>query len=131
MVPDSSSGAVDRLKDGTSGTLLNALVGGAVGIVLSFVPLSTLLGGAVAGYLERGGSNGIEAGAVAGYLERGGSNGIEAGAIAGAIMLVVFSGGAPLGFTVIAALILLFGALYTVGLGALGGYLGAYAYENY
>ncbi|WP_299234388.1 DUF5518 domain-containing protein [Natronomonas sp.] len=127
MVPDTSpSGAIDRLEDGTSGTLLNALVGGAVGIVLSFVPLSTLLGGAVAGYLERGGSDGIEAGAIAGAIML-----VPFAAAGLVVLLVVFSGGAPLGFTVIAVLVLLFGALYTVGLGALGGYLGAYAYENY
>lgn len=48
---DSDAGS-DSQSD--SSALLNALIGGGVGIVLSFIPGSTLLGGVVAGYLEDG-----------------------------------------------------------------------------
>ncbi|QLD88347.1 DUF5518 domain-containing protein [Natronomonas salina] len=102
-------------------TLVNALIGAAVGIVLSFVPLSPVLGGGVAGYLEGGDSD----------------DGLRVGAIAGVVMslplaflgLVVstffFGVGAPVGVGVLFLLALVFLALYTVGLGALGGLIGA------
>lgn len=110
---------------GGSSTALNALVGGVAGIVLSFIPMSTVLGGAVAGYLEGG---------------RPGSA-WKVGAIAGAVMLLpfVFFGtiaatfffgvggpGPGLAFGPVLVVVLLFAALYTVVLGALGGVLGAY-----
>ena len=58
----SPSGATPRL-----GILRNGLVGGAVAVLLSFLPLSTVLGGGVAGYLDRGaGRYGAGAGTVAG-----------------------------------------------------------------
>lgn len=51
------------------GSLRNGLVGGAVAVLLSFLPLSEVLGGGVAGYLDRGaGRNGFTAGAVAGVV---------------------------------------------------------------
>ena len=102
-------------------TLVNALIGAAVGIVLSFVPLSPALGGGVAGYLEGGESD----------------DGLRVGAIAGVVMalplaflgLVVstffFGVGAPVGVGILFLLALVFLALYTVGLGALGGIVGA------
>lgn len=95
------------------------------GIVLSFIPLSTVLGGAVAGYLEGGDMDA----------------GLRVGALAGIIMLIPFAlfgllfvmfflgfgtGGAPIAFGLFAVIILLFGAVYTVGLSAVGGYLGVY-----
>ncbi|ELY84484.1 DUF5518 domain-containing protein [Natrinema altunense] len=110
-------------------TFINAVIGAIVGVVLSFIPGSTILGGAVAGFLE-------------GPDERAGT---VAGVIAGLVMFLpiatggalVFGflglgllGGAPGGgiavlsiFVVIALLVVL---AYTVGLSALGGYLGAY-----
>lgn len=116
---------VDTPGSKNSSTILNALIGAIAGVVLSFVPLSTVLGGAIAGYLE-GGDPG---------------DGVRVGAIAGAIMLVPFvfiglvfvlffvgfgTGGAPSVFGVFLFLILLLGAVYTVGLSAVGGYLGIY-----
>lgn len=110
---------------GSSNTAINALIGAVAGIILSFVPLSTLLGGAIAAYLEGGTTN----------------DGLRVGAIAGVIMLVpmivmgmVFmlffvgfgTGGAPGMFIVMLFMMLVFGAVYTVGLGAVGGYLGIY-----
>ncbi|WP_265108608.1 DUF5518 domain-containing protein [Halosolutus halophilus] len=111
--------------DRRSSTAVNALIGAVAGIVLSFIPLSTLLGGAVAGYLEGGDTN----------------DGLRVGAIAGLIMLVPFvliglffvtfllgvgPGGPPLAFGMMAVFMLVVGALYTIGLSAIGGYLGVY-----
>jgi hypothetical protein len=98
------------------------IIGGVVSIVLSFIPLSTVLGGAVAGYLE-GGTPG---------------DGLKVGAIAGILVFVPFAllgffGMALLGvvhaptvFSVIGLFVLVFIGAYTIGLSALGGYLGAY-----
>ncbi|AEH37345.1 DUF5518 domain-containing protein [Halopiger xanaduensis] len=50
-------------------TSVNALVGGVVGIVLSFIPGSAFVGGALAGYLEGGdGGDGLRVGALAGLV---------------------------------------------------------------
>ncbi|ELY45715.1 DUF5518 domain-containing protein [Natronorubrum tibetense] len=104
-------------------TVFNALVGGAAGIVLSFVPGSTLLGGGVAGYLEGGQP----------------ADGLRVGALAGLVMLVPFVffgflasifflgvGGSAPGLGVFFVLFLVFGAFYTVGLSAVGAVLGIY-----
>lgn len=124
MVPDpsTSTAAGSRIADGSSSTPIDGLVGGVAGVVLSFVPLSTLLGGAVAGYLEGGRP----------------ADGLTVGAIAGLVMLVPFAGilsflllflgfgGMAASFGVMAVLVLIVSALYTVGLSVLGGYLGWY-----
>lgn len=126
MVPDPSTAEpAGTATNDQSNTLLNAVIGAVAGIVLSFIPLSTVLGGAVAGYLEGGDT----------------SDGLRVDAIAGLIMLIPFAlfglafvmfflgfgnGGAPIAFGLFAFMILLFGAVYTVGLSAVGGYLGVY-----
>ncbi|MFO7927734.1 MAG: DUF5518 domain-containing protein [Halobacteriota archaeon] len=103
-------------------TVISALIGGVVGIVLAFIPFSTVLGGGVSGYLEGGQPKA----------------GLKVGAIAGAIMLVPFLlilifalfllgfAGVPRAVGLVGILVLLFVGAYTVGLGALGGYLGVY-----
>ncbi|WP_247730601.1 DUF5518 domain-containing protein [Halovivax limisalsi] len=111
--------------DRGSSTGLNALIGAVAGIVLSFVPLSPLLGGALAGYLEDGT-----------YRE-----GAIVGLVAGLIMLVPFvlfglfvtslflgfgPSGSGLVFGVFGLFVLTTSAAYTVGLGAVGGYIGVY-----
>lgn len=117
-------------------TVINAFIGAVIGVVLSFIPLSPIIGGVVAGFLE-------------GPDERAGTKvGALAGAIAffpvafvGFIMLgflgfgLGFVGGAPAAgvfflLLVIVSMILFF-LLYTVGLSALGGYLGAYLANEY
>ena len=116
---------------GEHDTLLNAAIGVVASIVLSFIPFSTLLGGAVAGYLEGGTSrDGLVVGAISGVF----------GLILGAMFFVVFvlflgvfaiGAGAPPGASglgILAVLLFAFvGALYTVGLSALGGLVGNFA----
>ena len=112
-------------------TLLNALVGGMVSVVLSVLPFSTVLGGGVAGYLEGGDYRaGAKVGALAGLVAF-----VPFVAILG-LVLAVFAGtafpapgvGAALWVSVV--LILLLAAVYTVGLGIVGGVLGIYVREE-
>ncbi|MFB6079693.1 MAG: DUF5518 domain-containing protein [Haloferacaceae archaeon] len=128
MVPDASpTGTVDApaRNDGDGArTLIHAVVGAVAGTVLAFVPLSPLLGGVVAGYLEGGDPQ----------------DGLKVGAVAGAIMVIPFVcigllltvllgfgiGTSAVAFGVVALVVVLIGALYTVGLSVVGGYLGGY-----
>lgn len=108
-------------SDGTA-TGINAIIGGVVSIVISFIPLSTVLGGAIAGYLEGGTlKDGITVGAIAGVLV------FVPFALLGFFVLALFGViGAPAVFSAIGLLVLSASAVYTVGLSALGGYLGVY-----
>lgn len=122
MVPDTASLDTDDRSTANDGfgTALNGLIGGVVGVVLSFVPIvSTIAGGAVAGYLEGG-----DAG-----------DGLTVGAIAGLVMLVPYTllavlflfllvGDASAAFGVVGVFVLLVTAAITVGLSVLGGVLG-------
>lgn len=105
-----------------SGTLINAIIGGVAGIVLSFIPLSTLLGGAISGYLDGGSPE----------------SGFKIGTLAGLIMFLPFAFlgffllsilgfiGAPAILSFFGLLLLIASAVYTIGLSAIGGYLGVY-----
>lgn len=111
-------------KSGSS-TAINALIGAAAGVILSFVPFSTLLGGAIAGYLESGdGRDGVRVGAIAGVIM------LIPMTLMGMFFMFFFLGfgnpGAPIAFGIMAIFMLLISALYTVGLSAVGGYLGIY-----
>lgn len=111
-------------KSGSS-TAINALIGAAAGIILSFVPFSTLLGGAIAGYLEGGDTrDGLKVGAIAGTIM------LIPIALMGMFLMMFFlgfgTGGAPLMFFFMLVMMLVFGAVYTVGLSAVGGYLSIY-----
>jgi hypothetical protein len=121
---------------GEGDTLLNALVGAGVTVILSFTGFSPVIGGGVAGYLQRSDRMG----------------GARVGAISGAIAtlpflllaVVVFGffgllAGIPMGPRAIGASLfglvaVLFGFLlvvvWTVGLSAVGGYLGVYVAEE-
>lgn len=106
---------------------MNALIGAAVGILLSFVPLSPVLGGGVAGYLEGGESDdGLRVGAVAGAVMA-----IPLAFIGLVLSVFVLGAGAPVGVGAMFLLALLLIALYTVGLGALGGLVGASLAEEF
>lgn len=108
----------------TPNTLMNALIGAAVSIVLAFLPFSTVLGGGVAGYLQGGEyADGAKVGAISGVFA----------AIPFAFLLVfvgVFLLAVPVRFAlalaVFAVTLLFVLSIYTVGLSALGGVLGVY-----
>ncbi|WP_436346279.1 DUF5518 domain-containing protein [Natronorubrum sp. FCH18a] len=118
-----------------SRTLVNALVGAIVGVVLSFVPFSTVLGGAAAAFLEGPDTRaGAIAGALAGaitFLPLAGLAlfGLGVLGFGMGIAAVPFEGFAIVALVVVAAAVLLF--FYTVGLSLLGGYLGAYLAREY
>ncbi|RKD97669.1 DUF5518 domain-containing protein [Halopiger aswanensis] len=101
-------------------TSVNALVGGVVGIVLSFIPGSAFVGGALAGYLEGGDSG----------------DGLRVGALAGLVMLVpmtlfwlfamtmVLGTGMPGTMGGFVFVVLAFLVLYTLGLSTVGAIIG-------
>lgn len=115
----------------TPNTLLNALIGGVAGVVLSFVPFSTVLGGGIAGYLEGGDSTaGAKVGALAGLVAF-----VPFVFIIGIVLVFVPvvsvpGDGVQLALWVSTLFILLLAAVYTVGLGILGGVLGVYVKEE-
>lgn len=115
-------------------TYLNAFIGAVVTVVTSFTVVSPVLGGAVAAYLDGADrSRGVRVGAISGviasiplalvflliavvfsFLGFGGWEGLGVGLVAIGITFLVF----------------LAIALYTVGLSALGGYLGGMLGED-
>lgn len=114
-----------------SNTLINAFIGAVVTVVFSFIPFSPVVGGAVAGYLEK--RDGIRVGAIAGGIA--------------AIPLILLSfllvgvlgffgaflnGGIGVGILGIFVLFVMlsFSLVYTVGLSALGGYIGVYLVDE-
>lgn len=135
--PRSAAPTPSRDDDGES-VLFSALVGALASLVLSPLPGSTILGGALAGYLtgtDR--SVGVKAGALSGVF-------VSAVAVLLSLVVVAFFSvfaiaGAPraglglgiLGFGLVAIVGLVAVLAYTVGLGALGGYLGAYLHEEF
>lgn len=116
-------------------TFVNALVGGVAAIVLSFVPFSPVLGGGLAGYLQGGTRNdGLRVGAYAGAVAA-----IPLAFVSFVVLFLfgfgIFFGGPRAGGALVLVLFMLgfivATALYTVGLGALGGWLGNYVkYET-
>lgn len=113
---------------GKGDTLLNAVIGAVVTVVLSFVGVSPLLGGGVAGYLQQ---ERRKRGAVVGALS---------GALATLPLVLLLIGGVvlvgvtglPGGPELLVILLLVFPLLlaWNVGLGALGGYLGVVVREE-
>jgi hypothetical protein len=123
------------LYDSNRSSTVNALIGGVSSVLLGFLPFSPVLGGAIAGYLEGPDTNaGLRVGVIAGLVAL----------VPFALLLFLFggaflaftpmigSGGGMVGaFSLVALLFLVvFGALYTVGLSALGGILGAYLHRE-
>lgn len=108
-------------------TLLNALIGAAVGFLLSFTGVGVVLGGGVAGYLQNEGkAAGVKVGALSGTI----------GALPALALLALVAGwigglgigigefGASAAFGGAAALVLLIVLLFAAGLAALGGFVG-------
>lgn len=118
---------------GEGDTLLNAVIGAVVTVLTSFVPVSPVIGGAVAGYLQR--RDGLSVGALSGVLAA-----IPLVALFGLLLTFfgVFLGfGAPTELLAFGALglfglLLVFAVLVLISalLGALGGLLGVYIYEE-
>lgn len=116
---------------GQGDTLLNALIGAGMTVILSFSGFSPLLGGATAGYLQRGDrAEGARVGALSGA--------IAALPFLGLILVLfgffgLFAAGSPGGaglMLVFGLFALLFGLVWSVGLSAVGGYLGVYIAEE-
>ncbi|WP_435151883.1 DUF5518 domain-containing protein [Haladaptatus sp. DFWS20] len=107
---------------GNDNILTNAIIGAVVTLVTSFVPFSPVLGGAVAAYLSDADSgDGVRIGAISGAIAT--IPMIFVGFLFASIFLF---GNAPGGFTVFLIVLGVIGILYTAGLSALGGYIGAY-----
>lgn len=123
------------MAEGDTG--INALIGAVASIVLgSFVPFAPALGGAISGYLQGGDrSDGLRVGAISGaialipalllgFLAFGIMSTFALGGMMGGMGRAPFGVGAfSLVFFLFAAV---FGAIYFVGLSALGGWLGNY-----
>lgn len=101
-------------------TVLNAVIGAVVTIVLSFTVVSPVLGGVAAGYLQR--EDGLRVGALAGVIAA-----LPAVLLTFLVVGFLGFGAAPvfLGFFFIIVGIILV-PIYIIGLSALGGYLGVY-----
>jgi hypothetical protein len=110
-------------------TLINAVIGAVVTVVLSFTGFSPILGGMAAGYLQRGDrADGSRVGAISGAIA----------ALPFLLLFFVFGGflftgsmmgegmGVPGGFFVLLLFGFVFALIWSVGLSALGGYLGVY-----
>jgi len=117
----------------STNTAVNALVGGVVSILIAFVPFSTLIGGFVAGYLhDADRSAALRVGALAGLVA------LVPAVLFGLLLFVFLAGGLAYGapnVSFLFMLVLLVGGtlsiLYTIGLSAAGGYLGAIVAEDY
>ncbi|MFC6732556.1 MULTISPECIES: DUF5518 domain-containing protein [unclassified Haladaptatus] len=114
------------------GILLHALIGAVLMFVLSFIPLSPVLGGAAAGYLHK--HDGVKVGALAGLFAAIPVVAVVMFLVTFLTPVVVTQGnsivGPLVGFGIMGFVLLLLVGLYTVGLGALGGYIGVYFSES-
>lgn len=115
-------------------TGVNALIGGITSIVLAFLPFSPLIGGFVAGYLhDADRSAAIRVGALAGLVA------LIPLLFVGLVVFLFVGGGLAIAGAPRASIVFIFALflggtlalLYTVGLSAGGGYLGAIVAEDY
>jgi len=121
---------------GAGDTWFNALIGAVVTVVTSFTVISPILGGAVAGYLNR--RDGMRAGALSGVIASIPLLGIIF-LIGSVFVFLPFAGpemmsGSGMMFGLAGVLVAVFVffvvLLYGVALGALGGAIGQYVYEE-
>lgn len=116
-----------------SDSLLYALIGAVVTVVLSFIPFSPVLGGGVAAYLhDADATDGVRIGAVSGGIA---SVPLLLFGLFFLLVVGVFTmGGGGMAFGIRGLFfVLVVGVVavaYTVGLSALGGYLGSYLVES-
>jgi hypothetical protein len=103
-------------------SLVHALIGAVVTILLSFTGFSPLIGGAVAGYLHK--DDGLRVGAISGAIA---SIPLVLIILVGATFLAIVPDpfAAGLGLLVILLVIVVLGGI-TVGLSAIGGIAGVY-----
>jgi hypothetical protein len=114
---------------GTS-TLALAAVGALVAFVTAFVPGSPVVGGLLTGWLHRDDpSQGATIGAVAGFLFALPTV-LLTSLFFGVFVGASFFGAVPAAFGFAAFLVFALGTAYTVGLGALGGYVGVVLYQR-
>ena len=108
-------------------TFMNAVVGAVVTVVLSFLPFSPTVGGFVSGYLQRGGvREGAKAGGLSGLFSM---VPFYLALLVAVPLFVIAPFGVPnLPFNNLLYALGLFWlvAVYTVGLGLLGGIIGTY-----
>jgi hypothetical protein len=113
-----------------SDSLLHALIGAVVSVVFAFLPFSPVLGGGVAAYLnEADGGTGVRIGALSGLIASIPLVllGVVAVFFLGFFALGVGNGvGVGLGGLLVVFVVGLLAVAYTVGLSALGGYVGSY-----
>lgn len=111
-------------------TFMNAVVGAVVTVVVAFLPLSPTIGGAVSGYLQRGGlREGAKVGGLVGLFAM---VPLYVALLVVVPLFVIYPFGVPtLPFDTTLYALGLFVAVgvYTVGLGVLGGVIGAYLAE--
>ena len=108
------------MAESESNILINALIGAVVTVIFSFTIVSPVVGGAVAGYLHS--TDGARVGTLAGGIAV-----IPLFLLAslGIFLYAIASIPVAIGILII-VFILIFGVIWTVGLSALGGYLGVY-----
>ncbi|WP_458206929.1 DUF5518 domain-containing protein [Haladaptatus sp. NG-SE-30] len=112
---------------GNDNRLIHAVIGAVVTIVTAFVPFSPILGGAVAAYLNDANTDaGVRIGAISGAIAT-----IPMILVGFLFVGLVAFGGVPGGFLVFLVLLGVFALLYTMGLSALGGYIGAYLADEF
>jgi hypothetical protein len=112
--------------------LKNAAIGAVVTIALSFTGFSALLGGGIAGYLQRESpKRGAKTGAISGGLAVVPIL-LVLGVGFGLLLVQPSALGVPGGVELAIILFVLFPLLFawTVGLSAVGGYVGAYLSSN-
>ena len=108
-------------------TLTNAVIGGIASILLAFVPFSPVLGGVVAGYLQGGDRRaGLRVGAYSGVVAAIPFALILVFAVAVFGVFLSFGSGSGAVLLLFVLLALVVAAVYTVALGAVGGWLGNY-----
>jgi hypothetical protein len=124
-------GPLQGLRDavGTSTPAL-AAVGALVAFLTGFVPGSPVLGGLVVGLLRRDDPReGAKVGALAGGLFALPTV-LFASLFFGVFVGASLFGAVPAAFGVVAVFLFALGTAYTIGLGALGGYIGVLLYQR-